>query len=109
MSRKIMGSVLAVLQVVVALIFVSGVQPARAETLHTYYKVLIAVRKCELSVEEEQLAHLQEIIENRVTDTDASSETINSIFDEIAADIGTDTPAFCTAYGDTALSILATL
>lgn len=109
MSRKIMGSTLAALQVIVALIFVGGAQPAQAESLNTYYKVLIAVRKCELSVEETQLARLQEIIENRVTDTDASSETINAIFDEIAADIGTDTPAFCAAYSDTAISILATL
>jgi hypothetical protein len=109
MARKILSGILAVLQTVAALAFIGGAQPAHAETLHTYYKVLIAVRKCELSVEEEQLAHLQEITENRVIDTDASSETINAIFDEIAADIGTDTPAFCTAYSDTALSILATL
>jgi hypothetical protein len=109
MSRKIMSSTLAALQVIVALIFVGGAQPAQAESLNTYYKVLIAVRKCELSVEETQLSRLQEIIENRVTDTDASSETIDAIFDEIAADIGTDTPAFCAAYGDTAISILATL
>jgi len=83
--------------------------PAQAETLNTYYKVLIAVRKCELSVDETQLARLQEIIENRVTDTDASADTINAIFDQIASEIGTDTPAFCADYSETALSILATL
>jgi hypothetical protein len=109
MSRKILGGILAALTTVATLAFMGGTQPAQAETLSTYYKVLIAVRKCGLSVEEEHLARLQEIIENRVTDTDASSDTINAIFDEIAADIGSDTPAFCAAYSDTALSILATL
>lgn len=109
MSRKISGSILAVMQLAAALAFLGTAVPARAETLNTYYKVLIAVRKCELSVDETQLARLQEIIENRVTDTDASADTINAIFDEIAADIGSDTPAFCAAYSDTALSILATL
>ncbi len=109
MSRRILGGILAALQTAAFLVFMGGDAPARAETLNTYYKVLIAVRKCELSVDEMQLAKLQEIIENRVTDTDASADTINAIFDEIAADIGSDTPAFCTAYSDTALSILATL
>lgn len=109
MSRKILGSILAVVQALVTLTFITWTTPAEAETLNTYYKVLIAVRKCELSVDEAQLARLQEIIENRVTDTDASSDTINAIFDQIASDIGSDTPAFCAAYSDTALSILATL
>lgn len=109
MSRRILGSIVVALQAAIAATFIGAAVPAQAETLETYYKVLIAVRKCELTVEETQLAHLQEIIENRVTDTDASSETIDAVFNNIAADIGTDTPAFCAAYGDTALSILATL
>lgn len=109
MSRKLLGSIATAIQAAATLAFIGGTAPAKAETLTTYYKVLIAVRKCELSVEEDQLARLQEIIENRVTNTDASSEAINSIFDNIAADIGTDTPAFCADYSDTALSILATL
>lgn len=109
MSRRILSSIVAALQAAAALAFIGGTAPAHAETLNTYYKVLIAVRKCELSVEEGQLSRLQEIIENRVTDTDASSDTINNIFDDIAADIGTDTPAFCADYSGTALSILATL
>lgn len=109
MSWKISGGVLAAMQLAATLAFLGTAVPARAETLNTYYKVLIAVRKCELEVDETQLARLQEIIENRVTDTDASADTINAIFDEIAADIGSDTPAFCAAYSGTALSILATL
>jgi hypothetical protein len=109
MAQKILRSILAALQAATLLFLIGGVAPARAETLNTYYKVLIAVRKCELSVDETQLAKLQEIIENRVTDTDASADTINAIFDQIAADIGNDTPTFCTAYSETALSILATL
>lgn len=109
MSRRILGSVVTAIQVATALAFIGGAAPAQAETLTTYYKVLIAVRKCELSVDEGQLARLQEIIENRVTDTDASSDTINSVFDDIAADIGNDTPAFCADYSGTALAILATL
>jgi uncharacterized protein YoxC len=109
MSRKIVSSILAALQAATIFVFLGNVAPALAETLNTYYKVLIAVRKCELSVDETQLARLQEIIENRVTDTDASSDTINAIFDQIAAEIGNDTPTFCTAYSDTALSILASL
>jgi hypothetical protein len=109
MSRKIWGSILAAIQLAAAVAFVGAPVPAQAETLNTYYKVLIAVRKCELSVDETQLARLQEIIENRVTDTDASADTINAIFDQIASEIGTDTPAFCADYSETALSILATL
>jgi hypothetical protein len=100
---------LATVQTAAAFVFIAGLAPAQAETLNTYYKVLIAVRKCELDVDETQLGRLQEIIENRVTDTDASSDTINAIFDDIAADIGSDTQAFCTDYSETALSILASL
>jgi hypothetical protein len=109
MLRKIFAGMLATVQAVAAFVFIAGAAPAQAETLNTYYKVLIAVRKCELTVDEVQLARLQDIIENRVTDTDASSATIDAIFDEIAADIGSDTQAFCTDYSETALSILATL
>lgn len=109
MSRKMVSSIAAALQIAVVLTAMGAAVPARAETLATYYKVLIAVRKCELSVDETQLGRLQDIIETRVTNTDASSDTINSIFDEIASDIGDDTPAFCAAYGDTALSILQSL
>lgn len=109
MSRRIPSSILTALQVVAALAFMGVSAPAQAETLSTYYKVLIAVRKCELSVEEMQLSRLQDIIENRVTDTDTSSDTINNIFDEIARDIGNDTPTFCADYSDTALAILQSL
>lgn len=109
MSRKILGSILAAIQAAAAFVFIASTAPAQAETLSTYYKVLIAVRKCELNVDEMQLAELQDIIENRVTDTDASSDTIDAIFDEIAADIGTDTQVFCADYSETALSILANL
>ncbi|WP_162914283.1 hypothetical protein [Taklimakanibacter lacteus] len=108
MSRRILGSIVIALQAAIATTFM-GTAPARAESLETYYKVLIAVRKCELSVDEVQLSKLQDIIETRVTNTDASSDTINDIFDNIAADIGDDTPAFCTAYTDTALSVLENL
>jgi hypothetical protein len=108
MSRRILGSILIAIQAATAATFLPVI-PARAETLETYYKVLIAVRKCELSVDETQLSKLQDIIETRVTNTDASSETIDSIFDNIATDIGGDTPAFCADYSDTALTILATL
>ncbi len=109
MSRKILGSILTAIQAAAALALIGGTAPAQAETLTTYYKVLLAVRKCELSVDDEHLARLQEIIENRVTDTDASSETINDIFDDLAADIGTDTQSFCTDYSGTAIAILETL
>jgi len=109
MSRRIFGSIVTAIQVLAAFSFIGFSAPAHAETLATYYKVLIAVRKCELSVEEVQLARLQDIIENRVTDTDTSSDSINNIFDEIAQDIGSDTPAFCAAYSDTALTILQSL
>lgn len=108
MSRRILGSILIAIQAATAATFLSAI-PARAETLETYYKVLIAVRKCELSVDEAQLSKLQDIIETSVTNTDASSDSIDGIFDNIAADIGGDTPAFCADYSDTALSILATL
>jgi hypothetical protein len=104
-----MGGFLAALHTAIIAVFMGTAAPAGAETLNTYYKTLIAVRKCELSVDEIQLAKLQEIIENRVTDTDASSDTINAVFDQIAAEIGDDTPAFCAAYSETALSLLATL
>lgn len=109
MSRRILTSAVTALQAAAAFAFIGVGTPAQAETLTTYYKVLIAVRKCELSVEEVQLARLQDIIENRVTDTDTSTDTINGIFDEIARDIGSDTPAFCAAYGDRALEILQSL
>lgn len=109
MSRRILISIVTALQALAALAVIGVSAPAQAETLSTYYKVLIAVRKCELSVEDVQLARLQDIIENRVTDTDTSSDTINNIFDGIAQDIGSDTPAFCAAYSETALEILATL
>lgn len=109
MSHRIFSSIVTALQAAAALAVIGVSAPAQAETLSTYYKVLIAVRKCELSVEEIQLARLQDIIENRVTDTDTSTDTINSIFDGIAQDIGSDTPAFCAAYSDTALAILQSL
>lgn len=109
MSRRLLGSIVTAIQVLVAFSFIGASAPAQAETLATYYKVLIAVRKCELSVEEVQLARLQDIIENRVTDTDTSTEAINSIFDGIAQDIGSDTPAFCASYSDTALALLQSL
>lgn len=109
MSRRLLSSIVTAIQVLVAFTFIGVTTPARAETLATYYKVLIAVRKCELSVEEVQLARLQDIIETRVTDTDTSTEAINSIFNEIAQDIGSDTPAFCAAYSDTALAVLQSL
>jgi len=109
MSRRILGRIVIAIQAATAATFIGPAMPAQAETLETYYKVLIAVRKCELSVEEEQLGKLQDIIETRVTNTDASSDAINDIFDNIAADIGTDTPTFCAAYSETALSILANL
>ncbi|MGE4252819.1 MAG: hypothetical protein AB7F09_25770 [Parvibaculaceae bacterium] len=108
MARKILGSLLAALQTAAIVLFMGSAAPVGAESLNTYYKTLIAVRKCELSVDDAQLARLQEIIENRVTDTDASSDAINAIFDQIAAEIGSDTPAFCAAYSETALSLLAT-
>lgn len=109
MSRRLLSSIVTAIQVLLAVTFIGAATPARAETLATYYKVLIAVRKCELSVEEVQLARLQDIIENRVTDTDTSTEAINGIFDEIARDIGSDTPAFCASYSDTALALLQSL
>ncbi len=109
MSRRIFGSIVTAIQALTAFTFIGVSVPAQAESLATYYKVLIAVRKCELSVEEVQLARLQDIIETRVTDTDTSTEAINSIFDEIARDIGSDTPAFCADYSDTALTILQSL
>lgn len=109
MSRRILGSSIIALQAAIATAFIGTAAPAQAESLETYYKVLIAVRKCELTVDEVQLSKLQDIIETRVTNTDASSDTINDIFDNIAADIGSDTPAFCSAYSDTAFSILANL
>ena len=106
MSHRTLGSGIIA---AIAATFIGAAMPAQAETLETYYKVLIAVRKCELSVDEDQLSKLQDLIETRVTNTDASSDAINDIFDNIAADIGSDTPAFCAAYTDTALSILANL
>jgi len=109
MSRRILSSIVTTAQAATVFAFMGAAAPAQAETLSTYYKVLIAVRKCELSVEETQLARLQDMIEVRVTDTDTSTDTINSIFDEIARDIGTDTPAFCAAYSDTAMAILQSL
>jgi hypothetical protein len=83
--------------------------PAQATSLTTYYKTLIAVRKCELPVEDDDVAKLQEAIENKVTALDASSDTINSIFDDLAAEVGTDTEAFCSDFGDEALEILSQL
>lgn len=111
MSRRILSSIVTAFQAATVFAFIGAATPAQAqaETLSTYYKVLIAVRKCELSVEETQLARLQDIIETRVTDTDTSTDTINDIFDEIARDIGSDTPAFCASYSDTAIAILQAL
>jgi hypothetical protein len=48
---------------------------AHATTLTDYYKTLMAVRKCELVVEDESIAKLQAAIENKVTSVDASSDT----------------------------------
>lgn len=113
MSGRILSRIVIAMQAATAATFIGTAMPAQAdnqaESLETYYKVLIAVRKCELSVEEDQLGKLQDLIETRVTNTDASSDTINDIFDNIAADIGSDTPTFCAAYSETALSILANL
>ena len=109
MSQKIFGGLLVALHIATLAIVAGSASPARAETLKTYYKALITVRKCELSVDSAQLSKLQEMIENRVTDTEASSDAINAIFDQIAAEIGSDTPAFCATYSPTALSLLASL
>lgn len=109
MSRRILSSIVTAFQVAAAFAIIGAAAPAQAESLSTYYKVLIAVRKCELAVEDVQLARLQDIIENRVTDTDTSTDSINSIFDEIARDIGSDTQAFCASYSETALAILQSL
>jgi hypothetical protein len=79
---------------------------AHAFTLSQYYKTLMAVRKCELVVEDEAVANLQAAIENKVTSVEASSDTLNGIFDELAAEIGDDTEAFCTDFGGEALEIL---
>ena len=109
MSAKIFNAVLVALYLTTIAFVAGNTSPARAETLNTYYKSLITVRKCELSVDDAQLAKLQEIIENRVTATDASSNAINEIFDQVTAEIGSDTPAFCATYSATALSLLASL
>jgi hypothetical protein len=109
MSHKIFGGILIALLMAIFAIVAGSASPAGAGTLSTYYKALITVRKCELSVDGAQLARLQEVIENRVTDTEASSDAINAIFDQITAEIGSDTPAFCATYTESALSLLESL
>jgi len=109
MSPKIFRGFLVALQITTLAIVTGSASPAGAETLNNYYKALVTVRKCELAVDDAQLARLHETIENRVTDTEASSDAINTIFDQIAAEIGTDLQAFCSTHSAAALSLLASL
>jgi len=109
MSPKIFSGVLVALFTVAVAIVAGSASPVGAETLKNYYNALVTLRKCELTVDDDQLAKLQEIIENRVTDTEASSDAINEIFDQITTEIGSDTQAFCSTYSTPTLSLLASL
>lgn len=108
-SRRIFAAFTAAVQAGTVLAVMTAASPAGATTLSTYYKTLMAVRKCELTVEEEDMAKLHEAIENKVTNIEATSDTINGIFESIATEIGDDTAQFCTDYSATALVVIQDL
>lgn len=104
LSRKSLGAAAAS-----ALVFLIASGPASAATLNTYYKTLMTVKTCELSVSEDAMGALQAAIENKVTDIGASSETINDIFTDLNAAIGDDVAGYCAAESSAALEIIGTL
>jgi hypothetical protein len=92
-----------------AVAFLLCAGPASAETLSTYYKTLMTVKTCELEASEDAMGSLQAAIENKVTEIEASSETINAIFDDLNAAVSGDTTEYCAAESAAALEIINAL
>ena len=86
-----------------------GAAPASAATLNIYYKTLMTVKTCELTVSEEAMGSLQTAIENKVTDIGASSDTIDAIFTSLNAAIGSDVAGYCAAESSAALVVIGGL
>jgi hypothetical protein len=105
LSRKSIGVAAAAS----AAVFLIGSGPVSAATLDTYYKTLMTVKTCELEVSEDAMGSLQAAIENKVTETEASSETINAIFTSLNAAIGDNVAEYCEAESPAALEILNAL
>jgi hypothetical protein len=82
---------------------------ASAATLNTYYRALITVKTCELEVSEDAMGSLQTAIENKVTETGASSGTINAIFVSLNTEIGGDAASYCSAQSEAALEVINAL
>ncbi len=104
-SRKSIGVAMAAS----AAAFLIGAAPASAVTLSTYYKTLMTVKTCELPVSEDAMGALQAVIENTVTETEATSETINAIFTNLNAAVGGDIVEYCEAESAAALEVINAL
>lgn len=83
--------------------------PAAAVSLDDLYTTMMTIRGCEMTVTEEDWENLTVEIEQAVSITSASSETVNGIFDEIKSQMSVDLPAYCADHADDVAQVLADL
>lgn len=84
-------------------------QPARAASLEDYYRTMMTVHACELIVDEGQWERLTLAIEEKISSTNASSDTVDGIFERVGDEMRDNLEAYCSDNADDATAVLSNL
>jgi hypothetical protein len=82
---------------------------AYAVSLDELYTTMMTIRGCETVVSEEDWENLTFAIEQTVSNSGASSDTVNGIFDDIKSQMSADLAAYCTDHADDVTAVLEAL
>ncbi len=82
---------------------------ASAATLEVYYRTMMTIRACEMVITEEDWDRLTSTIEDRISNTDTSSESVNGIFQQVGDEMRDNLEAYCAANTADATAVLADL
>jgi hypothetical protein len=82
---------------------------ASAATLEDYYRTMMTIRACEMVITEEDWDRLTSAIEDRISNTDTSSESVNGIFQQVGNEMRDNLEAYCADNTAAATAVLADL
>ena len=82
---------------------------ASAAALEDYYRTMMTIRACEMVITEEDWDRLTSTIEDRISNTDTSSESVNGIFQQVGNEMRDNLEAYCAANVADATAVLADL
>jgi phage-related minor tail protein len=82
---------------------------AAAASLANLYETMMTIRACEIVVTEEDWEKLTVEIEQMVSQTNASSDSVNGIFDDIKSEMSVNLETYCTDHADEVTVVLNSL